>query len=99
MVLALGAALAWGVSDFVSGVTSRRLPLLWVLLFTQGRLRGGDAVRAGAWDAAVSASVVTADDPSASARIAAFAGRCASSTSGSSWRRRQRWGAARTRAA
>jgi len=35
MVLALGAALSWGVSDFVGGVTSRRLPLLWVLFFTQ----------------------------------------------------------------
>jgi drug/metabolite transporter (DMT)-like permease len=35
LVLALGAALAWGVSDFVGGVTSRRLPLLWVLLVTQ----------------------------------------------------------------
>jgi drug/metabolite transporter (DMT)-like permease len=34
-VLALGAALAWGVSDFLGGVTSRRLPLLWVILFTQ----------------------------------------------------------------
>ena len=34
-VLALGAALAWGVSDFMGGVASRRLPLLWVLLFTQ----------------------------------------------------------------
>jgi len=35
MVLALGAAVSWGVSDFVGGVASRRLPLLWVLLFTQ----------------------------------------------------------------
>src|SRR5579864_7583329 len=35
MVLALGAAVSWGVSDFVGGVTSRRLPLLWVLLTTQ----------------------------------------------------------------
>jgi drug/metabolite transporter (DMT)-like permease len=35
MLLALGAALAWGVSDFVGGVTSRRLPLLTVLLVTQ----------------------------------------------------------------
>ncbi|HEY2596583.1 MAG TPA: DMT family transporter [Chloroflexota bacterium] len=35
MVLALGAALAWGTSDFLGGVTSRRLPLLWVLLVTQ----------------------------------------------------------------
>jgi drug/metabolite transporter (DMT)-like permease len=35
MGLALAAALSWGVSDFVGGVTSRRLPLLWVLLFTQ----------------------------------------------------------------
>jgi drug/metabolite transporter (DMT)-like permease len=35
MVLALGAALSWGVSDFLGGVTSRRLPLLWVLFSTQ----------------------------------------------------------------
>jgi drug/metabolite transporter (DMT)-like permease len=35
VILALGAALSWGVSDFLGGVTSRRLPLLWVLLFTQ----------------------------------------------------------------
>src|SRR5215471_9281566 len=35
MVLALGAALSWGVSDFVGGVTSKRLPILWVLLCTQ----------------------------------------------------------------
>jgi len=34
--LALTAALSWGVSDFVGGVTSRRLPVLWVLFFTQG---------------------------------------------------------------
>jgi drug/metabolite transporter (DMT)-like permease len=35
IALALGSALSWGVSDFLGGVTSRRLPLLWVLLFTQ----------------------------------------------------------------
>jgi len=35
MVLALGAALSWGVSDFLGGVTSKRLALLWVLLCTQ----------------------------------------------------------------
>jgi drug/metabolite transporter (DMT)-like permease len=35
MVLALCAAASWGVSDFLGGVTSRRLPLLWVLLATQ----------------------------------------------------------------
>ncbi|HEY1298458.1 MAG TPA: EamA family transporter [Chloroflexota bacterium] len=34
-LLAVGAALSWGVSDFVGGVTSRRLPLMWVLFFTQ----------------------------------------------------------------
>ena len=33
--LALGAALSWGLSDFVGGVTSRRVALLWVLLCTQ----------------------------------------------------------------
>lgn len=35
MVLALSAALSWGVSDFLGGVTARRLPLLWVLFATQ----------------------------------------------------------------
>jgi drug/metabolite transporter (DMT)-like permease len=35
VALALGAALSWGVSDFVGGVTSRRLALEWVLLATQ----------------------------------------------------------------
>jgi drug/metabolite transporter (DMT)-like permease len=35
VVLALGAALSWGVSDFLGGVTSKRLPILWVLLCTQ----------------------------------------------------------------
>jgi uncharacterized membrane protein len=35
MVAALGAALSWGISDFVGGVTSKRLALLWVLLSTQ----------------------------------------------------------------
>jgi drug/metabolite transporter (DMT)-like permease len=35
IVLALCAALSWGVSDFLGGVSSRRLPLLWVLLATQ----------------------------------------------------------------
>jgi drug/metabolite transporter (DMT)-like permease len=35
VLLALSAALSWGVSDFLGGVTSRRLPLLWVLLATQ----------------------------------------------------------------
>jgi drug/metabolite transporter (DMT)-like permease len=35
ILLALGAALSWGVSDFMGGVTSRRLPVPWVLLFTQ----------------------------------------------------------------
>jgi drug/metabolite transporter (DMT)-like permease len=35
IALALGAALSWGVSDFVGGVTSRRLALEWVLFATQ----------------------------------------------------------------
>ena len=35
MVAALGAALSWGVSDFVGGVTSKRLAIVWVLLSTQ----------------------------------------------------------------
>lgn len=33
--LALTAALSWGISDFIGGVTSKRLPLMWVLLCTQ----------------------------------------------------------------
>lgn len=35
VVLALGAALSWGVSDFIGGVTSRRVALNWVLMCTQ----------------------------------------------------------------
>jgi len=35
ILLALGAALSWGVSDFMGGVTSRHLAVPWVLLFTQ----------------------------------------------------------------
>jgi drug/metabolite transporter (DMT)-like permease len=35
VALALAAATSWGVSDFLGGITSRRLPLLWVLLLTQ----------------------------------------------------------------
>ena len=35
LLLALAAAGCWGVSDFLGGVTSRRLPLLWVLTLTQ----------------------------------------------------------------
>jgi drug/metabolite transporter (DMT)-like permease len=35
MVAALGAAVSWGVSDFVGGVTSKRLAIVWVLLSTQ----------------------------------------------------------------
>ena len=33
--LALGAALVWGIGDFLGGVTSRRVALLWVLVFNQ----------------------------------------------------------------
>src|SRR5689334_14415357 len=35
MALALCAALSWGISDFIGGVTSKRLALLWVLWCTQ----------------------------------------------------------------
>ena len=35
ILLALGSALTWGCGDFLSGLMSRRLPLLAVLLFTQ----------------------------------------------------------------
>lgn len=34
--LALGAALAWGTADFLGGQTTRRLPVLGVLLVSQG---------------------------------------------------------------
>jgi drug/metabolite transporter (DMT)-like permease len=36
IVLALGASLAWGVSDFLGGLKSRTLPLFIVLLISQG---------------------------------------------------------------
>jgi drug/metabolite transporter (DMT)-like permease len=36
IALALGASLAWGVSDFLGGLKSRSLPLLSVLLVSQG---------------------------------------------------------------
>lgn len=35
LVLALGSSLCWGVSDFLGGLQSRRLPLMWVMLLTQ----------------------------------------------------------------
>ncbi|HEU5317934.1 MAG TPA: hypothetical protein VFX49_17615 [Chloroflexota bacterium] len=35
VLLALGSALTWGCSDFLSGLMSRRLPLAVVLLGTQ----------------------------------------------------------------
>ena len=36
IVLALGASLSWGISDFLGGLKSRSLPLLTVLLVSQG---------------------------------------------------------------
>jgi drug/metabolite transporter (DMT)-like permease len=36
IVLALGSSLVYGVSDFLGGLKSRSLPLLWVLLISQG---------------------------------------------------------------
>jgi drug/metabolite transporter (DMT)-like permease len=35
VVLALGASLAWGASDFLAGLKTRRLAVLWVLLVSQ----------------------------------------------------------------
>jgi drug/metabolite transporter (DMT)-like permease len=35
VALALGASLAWGASDFLAGLNTRRLALLWVLLISQ----------------------------------------------------------------
>jgi drug/metabolite transporter (DMT)-like permease len=36
IALALGSSLVYGVSDFLGGMKSRALPLLWVLLVSQG---------------------------------------------------------------
>ena len=36
IVLALGSSLVYGVSDFLGGLKSKSLPLLWVLLISQG---------------------------------------------------------------
>jgi drug/metabolite transporter (DMT)-like permease len=36
LALALASSLCWGISDFVGGVQSRRLPLLVVMLISQG---------------------------------------------------------------
>jgi drug/metabolite transporter (DMT)-like permease len=36
IVLALGSSLVYGISDFLGGLKSRSLPLLWVLLISQG---------------------------------------------------------------
>ena len=35
VALALGASLAWGASDFLAGLKTRRLAVLWVLLVSQ----------------------------------------------------------------
>src|SRR5262245_2901801 len=35
VALALGASLAWGASDFLAGLKTRSLALLWVLLVSQ----------------------------------------------------------------
>ena len=35
VALALGASIAWGCSDFLAGLKTRRLALLWVLLVSQ----------------------------------------------------------------
>jgi drug/metabolite transporter (DMT)-like permease len=36
VALALGASIAWGCSDFLAGLKTRRLAVLWVLLVSQG---------------------------------------------------------------
>jgi hypothetical protein len=36
IALALGSSLVYGVSDFLGGLKSKSLPLLWVLLISQG---------------------------------------------------------------
>ncbi len=35
VVLALGASIAWGCSDFLAGLKTRGLAVLWVLLVSQ----------------------------------------------------------------
>ena len=35
IALALGASLAWGLSDFLAGVKTRELAVIWVLLVSQ----------------------------------------------------------------
>src|ERR1044072_5973048 len=35
IALTLGASLAWGLSDFVAGVKSREMAVVWVLLISQ----------------------------------------------------------------
>lgn len=50
IALALGSSLAWGVSDFLGGLKSRTVPLLTVLLVSQGAalvLLAGIVVAAG----------------------------------------------------
>jgi drug/metabolite transporter (DMT)-like permease len=44
VALALGSSLAWGVSDFLGGLKSRSVPLLAVLLISQGTALGVLAV-------------------------------------------------------
>jgi drug/metabolite transporter (DMT)-like permease len=36
LALALSASLGWGIADFIGGLQARRLPLLQVMLFSQG---------------------------------------------------------------
>ena len=36
VALALGASIAWGCSDFLAGLKTRRLAVLWVLVVSQG---------------------------------------------------------------
>lgn len=51
VALALGASLAWGASDFLAGLKTRRLAVLWVLLVSQATglvLVGVAAVASGA---------------------------------------------------
>jgi drug/metabolite transporter (DMT)-like permease len=51
VALALGASLAWGASDFLAGVKTRRLAVLWVLLVSQATglvLVGAAALTSGA---------------------------------------------------
>lgn len=62
IALGLGAALSWGLSDFIGGIKSRRLPVLSVLLVSQGTglVLIGAVVAAGVGEAPGAGALVAA---------------------------------------